>query len=272
MPLVDYIYNSDISDRLVELLCSIKYDSWSMYANVLKGLLWGEVYHFYSTNKDVIIEGDKLINNIFVLIGVTDITGYLPDIDLSSFWEILNWNSNKVAEIQATVSKLNPRTVSYEFIDKFIVATDSLPLHAQLSYDELTPAGFVLYWLALRNVFIPEESLNLKNMDAVTQKYVDSFLDFLVGVQAQKWNTIYNNIKNDLELLVYEYYGIIYCEVTDEEISSYFVIDIFNETKGKKNFNDRVVHDYYYMPDTWDDVIRHISDIRKSIIEVERRY
>ena len=303
------------------LYCS----SFRVYNTILTPVLWAEVFNFYTINKEIIIEGDAFLNNTFVMFGITDATGYLKDIDLTIFYDTIGAKNPQVREnIFKVIDKLEPKIIKFSFFDRFIsLTTERLPLNKNIVLDELTSAGFALFWLALRNVFIGQPQYEIVFKDNVDLNNVDEYLNFLVGVQMQNWDNQYLILRNKIVPVLYNLYNIIYIEEINNEIVAYFIADIFIEDQ-QPNFNNRVMsvvealrklyinvekynvemighniidgvqlpdaekhipkenlpfawitllngwlnrlHDYMYMPETWDEVTTKIFETRQKII------
>lgn len=242
MLIVDFIYKHGVSNELIDSISKITYDTWSLYASVLKAVLWAEVYYFYSVNKKIILEGDAILNNNFIMFGITDATGYLKKIDSTTFLDIIGKdNPDTKNHILETVKKLNPPKIEYNFINRFFNSTiEQLPLNKVMTLDELTPAGFVLFWMAHRGIFIKPPHNGFTFSEEVNSSTINEYLNFLVGVQMQKWNAQYLLLRELIIPILLNLYNVVYfCEATNE-ISAYFIVDVFTENQ-KLNFNDRVM-------------------------------
>ncbi|ETT67435.1 hypothetical protein BSK66_29370 [Paenibacillus odorifer] len=216
MLVVEFLQKNSMSFDIVKSLAKINYNSWSVYAGVLKAVLWGEVYSYYWKNKNVIDKGNELINN-FIMFGITDVTGYLKDIDSSAFVDI--WkrrNPSKYQDFLDLKAKLESKALSYEYLDLFITESSStLPLDTIMRAEDVTAMGFCLYWFSIRDYLLPEPTFE-SVLPSMNSTNLEDYLNLLVGLSYQNWLTIYNRLRTLAEKIIISQLGIVYCEVTNE--------------------------------------------------------
>lgn len=229
---VEYIDNNCFDVKLIDGLCSISYDSWQLYAGVLQALLWGSVHSFYQDNHEIIVAGDSLFNGAFVMIGLGDVTGYFKEIDMSVFYEIVKKDNedryNKMIEMQAKARVLK---LEYGLVDRFLSNTSSnLPSYIGMDMDELSPCGFTLFWMALRGFFpTPPEKITSTQ---ITLSNLEDHLNLIVGIQMQKWDSLYATIREHVDYLAIQKFNLAYLDSESEEVSAVVIYNMFS--KGAK--------------------------------------
>lgn len=237
---VEYIYNHDINDTFIVRLSTVSYDSWQLYAGVLQALLWGSVYSYFQTNRAIIEAGDAIFNGTFAMIGLGDVTGYLKKIDMSIFYDIVKKdNEDRYRKMQEIKSKVENSKLDYHFIDSFFSNTYcNLPTYEKIDTEELTPCGFSLFWMALRDFFPtpPSDMSSLK----VSLSNKDNYLNLLVGVQMQKWWDIYKSLKKDVEQLIINRFSIVYLNTDGDEVQAFAISNVFS-SESKFPSNDSIM-------------------------------
>lgn len=263
MMVVSYVYDHGINISIIEKLASISYDSWALYAGVLKALLWAEIYDFYQKNRTVIQKGDALTNGSFTMICIGDVTGYFDQINMDFLWEIVEKNNpGALTNAQQVLNELTSRIISYHYLDIFIQKTiEKLPLNKTLDNSELTPAGYCLFWLARRGYLIAEEKCNLVITVLDNAELLDSYLNYLVGIQEQKWDLCYIHISQQLKTQIQIKYNLILLKESEDEISAVSIIDIFDES-GKQQFGNN------YIMGVIESIRRYSSRKRKYNVEI----
>ena len=149
---IEYAYENGMTEELVKRIASIRYLNIEAYADVVKALLWCEIYHFLSTNRDVITEGDSIFNNNFSMFGIGDITGLLQIDVFKDMCKVFN-NINETFEEKMTElkAKLPMKKLDYRFLDCFFENNYSQLLSRYIIIEtNLNAWGYVLFWLACR--------------------------------------------------------------------------------------------------------------------------
>lgn len=238
MMVVEFFYRNGISSDLIKALAKIKYNSWCVYAGVLKAVLWGEVYSYYCKNKVTIDRGNELINN-FIMFGITDVTGYLKDVDFSDFWDLLKKaNPSKFQAFQGLNSTLVSKTLSYEILDMFIAESSLvLPFDTIVRADDLTAMGFSLFWFSIRKYLLPEQNLE-SVLPSMNSTNLEDYLNLLVGLSYQNWLTNYERLTTLAENILFPQLGIVYCDISNE-VTAYSICNICNGEST--DFNRRVM-------------------------------
>lgn len=238
MLVVEFFQKSGISSDLVKELAIIKYNSWSVYAGVLKAVLWGEVYSYYWRNKAVIDKGNELINN-FIMFGITDVTGHLKEIDLSAYWDI--WKKGNPSKFQDFLDlklTLESKTLSYDFLDLFIAKSlSTLPFNTFVRAEDLTAMGFSLFWFSMREHLLSEQALE-NILPAMNSTNLEDYLNLLVGLSYQNWSANYNRLKTLAETFLFSQLGIVYCDISSE-VTVQAIYNIFDSENT--DFNDRIM-------------------------------
>lgn len=213
--LVEYAYENGVTKEWVNKIVSIKYMNIEVYADVTKALLWCEVYHFLCTNRNIISEGDLLLNNKFSLFGIGDITGFLQfDIfeDICKIFDISEGVKKKLIELK---SKLPMQKIEYKFLDCLFKKTyNQLQAIYKIDKDSLNAWGYVLFWLAYRNFYLEENDI----VNVEWNADIDASLNFALGVTKQKWFNVRQCIAKKILQQVFITNGIIYYEVSEKEI------------------------------------------------------
>lgn len=237
---VEYINNHDLNDALIARLTTVSFDSWQLYAGVLQALLWGSVYSYFQLNKAIIEDGDAIFNGSFAMIGIGDVTGYLGKFDTSVFYDMVKKDSVdrylKMREIQSEVENIK---LDYYFVDSFLSSTYyNLPAYEKINTEELSPCGFSLFWMALRNFYqMQPKEITLPTI-ALSNK--DDYLNFLVGIQMQKWWNIYEDFKKDVEQLIISRYSLVYLNTDGDEVQAIAICNVFS-SESKFPTNDSIM-------------------------------
>ncbi|MCY6958421.1 hypothetical protein [Clostridium brassicae] len=240
--LVRYFFNHSNIDEFIDKLDEIKVYSWTSCASLLSGFLWLDTYKFYRKNKESFKQGNKLTSDNFTIF-LGDTTGYL-EFDYS---EIINplraINPVRAQKIEELINNLPENKINYHYTDSFINNIKAqLNTLDVLSTDNLSEVGFVLFWLAQRNVFI--EDASYKNIVNNLSKYsVDSLLDFLVGVQVQNRMQLYDTIVEYLAPIICNRYSIIRLQDDKTCIEADFIENVFvgNLESNSIGMNERVM-------------------------------
>ena len=255
MLVVSYIYENGIDSKVVDELAIIKYESWTLYASVLKSLLWAEVYTYHKKNKNIIAGGDLFSCDAFSLLFLVDITGYYSRPGLSDLLEEDRPGIKK--KIDSVLDKLNPRIIGYHYVDKFMLSTiEHLPLSQIHKEQELTHAGYSLFWLGKRGYFISEEQCPLILFESKSADWLEGYLNFLVGVQEQQWRLVYTSLYDFVRKQLQKKYNLILYDDSGAELFAVSIMDIFDE-KGKHHFNA-------------DDVVSIVESVRRLCSSKEK--
>ncbi|WP_026889591.1 hypothetical protein [Clostridium beijerinckii] len=240
--LVKYFYNNRITDSFIKKITEDEYLSWTAYASVLSALLWLDLYRLYTNNKRVYKEANKLFGGNFVMF-TGDATGYI-EFDSSrivnSFGTINPRLAQKMLEL---INALPQNKVDYLLTDMFINNIKEKVNNCNISSnDNLSEVGFVLFWLAQRNIFI--DSILCKDVITNIDNYsIDNILDFLVGIQMQNKIEIYESVAKYLMPEICKKYNIIRLEIDEKYIEADFIQNAFkgNEEENHIEMNEIVM-------------------------------
>lgn len=162
--------------------------------------------------------------------------------DFSSFIDLLeNKRSGIIKEVEGVLDKLSSRTIEYSYVDRFLQSTlDNLPAGMTQEY-ELTSAGYSLFWLAKRGYFITEEKCPFVYDTSVNSKWLEDYLNFLVGVQEQQWNSVYTPLYNFLKSQLINKYSLVLYEDSSDELFATAIIDILDEDEHQQLSNTYIM-------------------------------
>ena len=214
--LIEYVYETGMTEELIDQIANIKFLSIEVYADIVKALLWCEIYYYAQINRAVIEEGNALFNNQFMFLGNGDITGLLQVDLLHDISKVFNKvNPNFEEQIMRQVRKLPMLKLEYKFLDAFLIATyEKLSEQFQIREYDLTAWGYILFWMSYRNIYLTEFSVD--NID--WNLNIEGTLNYILGVSKQKWFGIRNNIVKVIMPSILRENGVIWYEITDNEV------------------------------------------------------
>ena len=240
--LVRYFFNHSNIENLINKIADIEFNSWTGYASVLSALLWLDTYRLYLNNKQVIEQGNKLLSGNFIMF-TGDATGYI-DFDSSEMINVFTKINPRVAEIlRELINSLPQSKIDYYYTDIFVnsikIRLNTLEI---LPTDNLSEVGFVLFWLAQRNIFI-DGILCERLIDNLTGYSVDSILDLLVGIQVQNQKKLYELIVDYLIPVICHKYNIIRLNIDENHIQADFIQNVFTQSleENSVGMNERVM-------------------------------
>lgn len=255
--IIDYFIHCSSVTSFIEELGKVHIAGITTFANIVKAILWYEVYYFKKINSEVIIEGNKIFNNSFGAIAKPDITGLLDADNIGSdifeiFDQIYPGTKDKYVSL---IEKFPMQTLSYCFVDKFLSLTIG-HLHSFIKWDETdyTSLGYVLYWAAKRNLFIDENTIDISTIYCLQIDKVEECLNLMIGIWEQKWYSIFKKIKKLVRSAVFEEYNLISYRRIDKQIFTEFIEDFDENLKLPAwSFNDKCMRVEYafrrYDPD-----------------------
>jgi len=240
MLLVNFLLKIEITSDILSLLSNIDFNSWRVYEGVVKAILWKEVNIFYQDNLDFINSANKALNNSIVF-AFGDVSGYLKNIDLPALLDKNNIktsdqkNFNRVLEIMRVAKD---KKIKYNNIDVFFQNSKKIfDMSLTLTISDISAFGFILYWLALRDTYLPEHTITLPEME---EYHLDEYLNLLVGFNHQDWKINYEQLKIQVEPILFEKLGIVYCRV-EEDVQVYAIFDISSPDNNHRNYNDKLM-------------------------------
>lgn len=240
--LVKYFYHNNVTDSLITKLIENQYISWTSYASVLSALLWLDLYRLYIKNKAVYEQGNKLFAGNFILF-TGDVTGYV-DFDFSEFINTFNTiNPGFSQKIQELINILPQDKIDYIFTDMFAKSIkEKLNSCVISTNDNLSEVGFVLFWLAQRNIFI-DDILCEDVITNISNYSIDNLLDFAVGIQTQNKIEIYKVIAEYLVSKICQQYNIVRLNIGEKHVEADFIQNVFKENMEESHvgINERVM-------------------------------
>ncbi|MEI7846281.1 MAG: hypothetical protein WCK35_10800 [Chloroflexota bacterium] len=245
MLIVHHCYDHVYSLALVEKIAQVRFDKWSNYASAVSGMLWMDIYDLYRIDRDVLFEGDQVLNNAFGFFALPDISGLLGEVDTSVLQKILQENNpKKLDHFNKVIEKLPRKHLTYNFIDKFFeLSKNFLPSYLPQKSQEISNLGFVLFWMGIRKQFIAPCFAVNQIIQLIETTETDNILDLTEGMFYQNWDEIYNTVLPVLRSKVCSQFQIVVLDETDTEIDARFIADIFHESDKNINFsnNDRTM-------------------------------
>ena len=225
--LIEYVYEVGITHELVGRIAKIRCLSVEIYADILKALLWCEIYYYFEINRKVIEEGDILFNKHFMFLGNTDITGLLQMDLLHDISKVFN-EVNPHFEEQMTdqLNKLPLLKLEYKFLDAYLINTyKELNTWFQIRENALTAWGYILFWMSYRKIYLNEFSAS----DLDWNLNIEGTLNYVLGISKQGWFNARNRISENILPAVLQENGVIYFEVTDNEVFALINVLLGNE-------------------------------------------
>lgn len=226
--IIEYVYEKNITNEMVSKLIKIEYQNIEIYADVIKALLWCEMYVYAKTNERIIQEGDVRINNFALAIGKADVTGLL-NIEDETEEMIKTVNTifpNSETVIRNLLNKLPMKTMDYRFLDHFMEETyDQLSeRYVLLKPSELTAWGYVLFWLAQRGFFVTKFP---GDMDINWKENIDKALNYSLGICMQNNYGLRDEIATEILPIIWKENGVIFEDHEGDEVLGY--IDVLSE-------------------------------------------
>ena len=223
--LIEYLYNNvEKAELLISTIKNEKNYDWSTYATIINSLLWLDTFVLYNKKTQDIELGNKYSNDNFIMLFVQDCTGYINvnREEILKLYEKLNFEA--VQSIKNEI-KLEGFKIDYYYTDLFIKnIKDNIENKNVCSEDNLSNVGYVLFWMANRNVFIS----NLKIIQLDYSK-IDELLDFMVGLQVQDLENDYNRILENIKKIIIKRYNIVWMKNNQKEISVKFINKLDDE-------------------------------------------
>ena len=228
--LVNYFFHHiENAEAYIGKFISIPFDSWTGIASALSSILWVDAYRFYLNNKAVIEEGNKRYSDSFVMF-LGDVTGFL-DFSYKNFKEIFGkTNPEAFTNLEKLIDSLSQKKIDYKFTDIFIKGNKALIEKMTVNIkDNLSEVGFILFWLAQRNIYLEKEIIEENILDNLENIPIDELLDFVVGLQVQHHDTLYNIILDKICPVICRKYNVIHLNGSDKNIEADYILDIFTE-------------------------------------------
>lgn len=236
--IVEYLYdNLDSAEEFLKKATSIDYKRWDSYATLIRSVLWLDTYKLYIEKKEDFDYGNKVCNDIFSLIFLGDVTGYL-NYDREEKLKLLeSINVEWVKKIREKIT-LNEFKVKYYYTDILLNSIRKYIENKKIFIDDnYSMAGYVLFWMANRSVYLT----NVKIEKADVLK-LNQILDLMVGLKAQNLDNQYYFLLKKIKESVIKRYNIVNLKENDE-ISVKFINSL--TTDNDRSFNERVMEVVY---------------------------
>ena len=236
--IVEYLYdNVDNAEDFFKKATSIDYKRWDSYATLIRSVLWLDTYKLYIEKKEELDYGNKICNDIFSLIFLGDVTGYL-DYDREEKLKLFeSINDECVKKIREKIT-LNEFKVKYYYTDILLNSIRKYIENKKILIDDnYSMAGYVLFWMANRSVYLT----NVK-IDKVDLLKLNQILDLMVGLKAQNLDDQYYFLLKKIKESVIKKYNIVNLKENDE-ISVKFINSL--TTDNDRSFNERLMDVVY---------------------------
>ncbi|MDA9472013.1 hypothetical protein [Enterococcus sp. 5H] len=241
--LVSYFYDNNINNELLNILSSVKYDSWKCYSSVIRALLWLELRKYYLENRATIFRIDNHYPGKFPIFLLGDVTTYYPQFESGELLEIMRESQpERVQVIETDLTILKSKKMKYDFIDKFMKNTiDNIPVCDINTSEELSAAGYGLFWLALRGIKIDESKVSLQDSILDNEEFLEPLLNFSVGIQKQSMMQIYQKIYPVLLEKIKIKYGIVYLVEDKNSYDVFCLMNIYDTEKAKIQYENSYI-------------------------------
>lgn len=240
--LMDYFTHNPFNPSVIGALTAVSCRDWTMYACILKTMLWLDVKLYAERNQNVY---DRLIaekGNGWLDFSPLDISGqFRPNIFIA---EGMADNFPEKAEairniIEWMKNSLTSTVITYETIDLW-VKNANVPLNAPKADAECSDFGYALFWLAKRGQIIqlpfPHEILQETAKDGDIQAKAD----MAAGLYFQEKQDDYKLCEAILRARIIQHFRVIKMAVTKSEVCYEFVPSYFADDENShlpKNFN-----------------------------------
>lgn len=231
--IIEYVDEMGITEELVNKIANVRYLGIEVYADIIKALLWCEIYFYYQINRKVIEEGNALFNNQFMFLGNADITGLLEVDLLHDICKVFNnVNPNFEEQMKTQLSKLPIQKLDYRFLDCFFEATYiEIENLYEIKEEDLTAWGYVLFWMSYRNYYIEEVW-----KDGIDWRVnIEGTLNYVLGISKQRWFNIRDRIIETIMPSILLENGVICYEVKDNEV--FAVINVLQGNDQEKPYS-----------------------------------
>lgn len=238
--IVEFLYeNLDCADKFLEKATSMEYKTWDSYASLIRSVLWLDTYKLYKEKEVQFDYGNQICNDSFSLLFVGDVTGYL-DYNREDAVKLLEQVNKEAVKTIKEKIELNQFEIKYFYTDLLLnnIKDNVINKHILIE-DDYSKVGYVLFWLAKRNIYFKDiriDNINLLKLDQI--------LDLMVGLKIQKLDDAYFMVLNKIKKQVIRKYNIVSLE-ENNEISVKFLNKINDNTEN--NFFERVMEVIYCM-------------------------
>lgn len=251
--IIDYLYSCGANEEFVNVVSGIEYVDIKTIEGVIRALLWFSVFNYLEINKETIAEGNRILNNQYLLMALTDLTG-LIDTKNASMLDILEKLRPGTKDTIIQIIKTQPlRFFDYGIVKTFInKVVGRIAFLINNTEIDGNAAGYVLYWASLFGINI--------SVDGIPRMLIEdehSYLNLMKGLNVQCCTSVINEIKSKYEEKILTLAGIIAKYKRDEEVYAYVVNDLDNSEINKLTFNDVCMRAVYVLRVLEPDALRY---------------
>lgn len=259
--IVEYMYdNMESIGDFVNKIMSTKYKSWSVYAAIVRSMLWLDAYKMYEEKKEKFRILNQISNNTFATIFMGDITGYI-EFDVEKQFEILKYVNSEAVEKIKEIYNPGEFKIKYKYTDIVLAGIkDEIQNKKIKKNDDYSMVGYILFWLAQRNIYVDSVAL-----EEIEVSKLEQVLDLLIGLNVQGLKKDYSRMENTIKDLIIKKYSIVYFNNEKEMIKVKF-LNTFCE--AEKSYNDRVMDVIYCLRKLYyDKTIYNVKMIGIDLLE-----
>lgn len=262
---IDYLVCKGAECNIRNSFDEITYFSLKGLSGVLKAVLWFAIYKYLIVNKEIIEEGNKLVNNQYLLNALTDITGLLATKETGTeLLETLHPGNSE--NVHTLVQKQAVRYLDYSDVKFFILnQAETVSALVQTSKVDGSQLGYILFWAGKFGI-----SLCGNQKIHVQEAGCESYLDLIKGVNEQSGVLEIEEIKRLYFEKILAYAGIVSLQERESEIFANVAIMAKHAVEGSIRFNDICVRAIYVLRILYPDMkIYHVKLIGTQVLELE---
>lgn len=234
----NYISTKELQDGLTKS-SNIK---WSVYAPVLKALIWAGTRDYVEANRNVIDECRADYGSAWLVL--IDFT-FGKSLDTSEILNLLKVGDEVKQKNKEFSNRLTNKTTLFEHVRNLFSAI-KLPIETPNNTFEWRCFGEVLFWLKnvpdnpiTDHISCPEDEIEIafKEMDC------ESLSKLMLGLYSHspELDSIRKRFSSYFVKALKKEFDIFHVMIDDEEISAHYVIDVLNN-EGKRSTNDFAVN------------------------------
>lgn len=241
--LIDYLYSYGADEEFICAISDINYIDIKTIEEVLRSLLWYSVFHYLERNNDSISEGNRILNNQYLLMALTDITGLLKTTDTSMLDIVEQYRPGSRKAITRLKESQPIRYIDYSVVKSFLF-NNSEKIENLINNTRIdgTAAGYVLYWASLFGI-----NIAINRVPRMLLEDENSLTNLMKGLSAQHCTSVFREIKDKFENKILTSAGIIVKYKRDDEINAYVVNDLERMANSGQAYNDICMHAVYVL-------------------------
>ncbi|OUM88449.1 MAG: hypothetical protein BAA01_01095 [Bacillus thermozeamaize] len=246
--LMDYFTQKPYNSALIKQIANIPCRDWTVFASMLKTMLWLDVKIYVERNQKVFEDLITKKGTQWIIFSPIDITGELVPKQLFAdvlfealserYKEVINHN-----EIERTKNCLTSFEIMYEITDLWM-QNSNIPSDLPRSDIEWSDFGYSLFWLAKRKQIVDLPFTKEMFEEAVKYGDIKSKADAMLGLYLQGKIDWYNACEPILRERLISHYNVIKMVILENEVSCEFVPPIFNENE---RYNIKNVNHFWVM-------------------------